>query len=169
MAATNRRGITPPSRQMEISSNSPDPSARQPERSGFLVLYIAVKVRVWAVLVVGFAALAQQANVPKDSADQEPSKEAAPAKPAGPVKEAAPAGEPAPLFGGQLKIRSSEKTKESATLGFNGIDPSGKVEKQMLATAAAPEHLAQVRKLAEQRPKEEEVAAFAEEGGLSKQ
>jgi hypothetical protein len=44
--------------------------------------------------------------------------------------------EPAPLFGGQIGIRSSQTKKESATLGFNGIDPSGKVESKMLAAGA---------------------------------
>ena len=40
--------------------------------------------------------------------------------------------QPAPLFGGQIGTKSSTNTKESATLGFNGVDPSGKVEKKML-------------------------------------
>jgi hypothetical protein len=128
-----------------------------------------VKWRVWLVLFAALTGLAQQADVPKERADEEPSKEAAPAKPAAPAKEAPSPGAPAPLFEGQLKIRSSEKTKESATLGFNGIDPSGKVEKQMLATAAAPAHLARARQMREQRPAEAEVAAFVEEGGLNKQ
>ncbi|HEV8290933.1 MAG TPA: hypothetical protein VGP94_03385, partial [Tepidisphaeraceae bacterium] len=39
-----------------------------------------------------------------------------------------------PLFQKKLGYKSSKTTKESTTLGFNGIDPSGKVDQKMLAT-----------------------------------
>ncbi|MGH9659431.1 MAG: hypothetical protein ACRD96_12865 [Bryobacteraceae bacterium] len=77
-----------------------------------------------------------------------------------------PKEEPAPLFGGQLGVRSSEKTKESATLGFNGIDPAGKVGQQILAAGAGEKEQAQVSKMSEQRPNAAALKAFVEEGGL---
>jgi hypothetical protein len=75
--------------------------------------------------------------------------------------------EPAPLFGGQLGVRSSQKTKESATLGFNGIDPSGKVDQKMLATSPGSKDQQIVKKMAENRPKQAELIAFLKEGGLN--
>jgi hypothetical protein len=74
--------------------------------------------------------------------------------------------EPAPLFGGQIGIRSSQTTKESATLGFNGIDPSGKVEKTMLAASAGAKDIEQVRRMDAMRPSKIELAAFLKQGGL---
>jgi hypothetical protein len=76
--------------------------------------------------------------------------------------------EPAPLFGGRLGTRSSQKNKESATLGFNGIDPSGKVDQKMLAASATSEHEAKVKKMAEQSPGPADLQAFILEGGLKK-
>jgi len=75
---------------------------------------------------------------------------------------------PAPLFGGQLGIKSSDRSKESATLGFNGIDPSGKVDAKMLATTAGPADEAKVKALASVRPTAEQLDAFLKEGELRK-
>ena len=74
--------------------------------------------------------------------------------------------EPAPLFGGQIGVRSSQKTKESATLGFNGIDPSGKVDKRMLAASPGATDAAKVRNMDTSRPTRTELAAFLKEGEL---
>ncbi len=101
--------------------------------------------------VVSAAALAQQAVQKEDSQKTPPKKE-----------------EPAPLFGGKLGIRSSQSKKESATLGFNGIDPSGKVDAKMLATHASAADQAKVKQLTDGRPKPAELAAFLQEGGLKK-
>ena len=76
--------------------------------------------------------------------------------------------EPAPLFGGVLGTRSSQKTKESATLGFNGIDPSGNVDQKMLGTSATAEHQAKVKKMAEDSPNPADLQAFILDGGLNK-
>ena len=76
--------------------------------------------------------------------------------------------EPAPLFGGKLSGRSSRKTKESATLGFNGIDPSGKVDKQMLAAAPGAKEQQLVAAMSANRPSAEELSAFLKDGGLRK-
>jgi len=76
--------------------------------------------------------------------------------------------EPAPLFDGKLGTRSSQKNKESATLGFNGIDPSGKLDQKMLNTPATPETEAKVKKMAELAPGSADLDAFIKEGGLNK-
>src|SRR5258705_4823365 len=72
--------------------------------------------------------------------------------------------EPAPLFGGQIGVRSSQKTKESATLGFNGIDPSGKVDKKMLAANPGAKDAAKIRNMDTSRPSRAELAGFLKEG-----
>jgi len=101
-------------------------------------------------LAMGIAGLAQDAGQKKEATP--------------PPKKEEPA--PAPLFGGQLGIKSSQKTKESATLGFNGIDPSGKVNQQMLAAAPTNTDQAKVKNLSSQRPTPAELLAFLQEGGL---
>ena len=73
---------------------------------------------------------------------------------------------PSPLFGGQLGIRSARTTKESATLGFNGIDPAGKVDQKMLATPVTPADVEKAKNLGQPRPAAADVQAFAREGGL---
>ena len=77
-----------------------------------------------------------------------------------------PKKEPAPLFGGKLGIKSSSNTKETATMGFNGIDPSGKVDAKMLATTPSAEHEAKAKQLAAMVPNSADLAAFLKEGGL---
>ena len=54
------------------------------------------------------------------------------------------------------------------TLGFNGIDPSGKVDQKMLATTATAADQAKVKQLSSGRPQAAELAAFLREGGLKK-
>ncbi len=109
-----------------------------------------MRLAVWICFALAALALGQQASQQK--------KEAPPAQKA----------EPAPLFGGQLGIRSSEKTKESATLGFNGIDPSGKVDKAMMATTPSDKDRETVANLDKNRPSDSEVEAFIQQGGLKK-
>ena len=77
-----------------------------------------------------------------------------------------PKKEPAPLFGGKLGIKSSSNTKETATMGFNGIDPSGKVDAKMLAATPSAEHEAKAKQLAAMMPNAVDLAAFLREGGL---
>ena len=105
--------------------------------------------RICVVLALCCTALAQDSS--KQQSSPPPKKE-----------------EPAPLFGGKLGTRSSQKNKESATLGFNGIDPSGKVDAQMLATSATADHEAKVKNLATMAPSPAELDAFVKEGGLNK-
>src|SRR5436190_2540998 len=44
---------------------------------------------------------------------------------------------PTPLFGGTLNVKSSRQTKDTATLGFNGVDDNGKVQKSFLSAQAS--------------------------------
>jgi hypothetical protein len=83
-------------------------------------------------------------------------------------KEPPPKQAPQPLFGGSIPVRSSQSTKESATLGFNGIDPSGKVNQRMLAANPQPGDVAQVQNLEQLRPTRAQLSAFAKEGGLKR-
>jgi hypothetical protein len=86
-------------------------------------------------------------------------------KPA-PAPKPPPPDQPAPLFNGQLGVRSSQKTKESATMGFNGIDPSGKVERKMLAANPTARDVAQIQNMSALRPGPAELKAFLKAGGL---
>ena len=42
---------------------------------------------------------------------------------------------PKPLFGGTISAKSSQHKKDTTSLGFNGLDPQGQVEKSMLASS----------------------------------
>jgi len=81
-------------------------------------------------------------------------------------KQQPPPPDPAPLFGGQIGTRSSQSKKESATLGFNGIDPSGKVEKKMLGASPKAKDVEQVRNMDAMRPSRADLVAFLKQGGL---
>ncbi len=90
--------------------------------------------------------------------------------PAGQEKGRPPSGSPGPgpkpLFEGQIGVRSSQKGKESATLGFNGIDPSGKVQQSFLSASPKSADVAFVHDMDTKRPTRAELVAFAREGGL---
>ena len=73
----------------------------------------------------------------------------------------------APLFKGKLGYKSSKTTKESTTLGFNGIDPSGKVDAKMLATTPSSADEQNMKKMSEARPSAAELKTFQQEGGLN--
>ena len=72
-----------------------------------------------------------------------------------------------PLFKNKLGYRSSKTTKESTTLGFNGIDPSGKVDQKMLATSAKTADQDNMKKMSANRPNTADLKAFLEKGGLN--
>jgi hypothetical protein len=122
-----------------------------------------VVVRWHLPLLVAFVALAapQQTTQSNQDKSQSSDKGDKNKQPPPPDK-----NEPAPLFGGQIGVRSSQKTKESASLGFNGIDPSGKVQQSVLSASPSGASVAQVRNLDATRPTRVELAAFIREGGL---
>ena len=72
-----------------------------------------------------------------------------------------------PLFQKKLGYKSSSTTKESATLGFNGIDPSGKVDQKMLTTATSAADQEKVKKMSASQPSAADLKAFVKEGGLN--
>jgi hypothetical protein len=72
-----------------------------------------------------------------------------------------------PLFKNKLGYQSSKPSKESTTLGFNGIDPSGKVDKQMLAKVPSGADQDKVKRMAADRPPTADLKAFLKEGGLN--
>jgi len=86
-------------------------------------------------------------------------------------KEAPPPAEQkqdsAPLFKSKLGYKSSKTTKESTTLGFNGIDPSGKVDQKMLSTSPGPKDQENVKHMSDSRPTAADLKSFLKEGGLN--
>ncbi len=74
---------------------------------------------------------------------------------------------PAPLFGGSLNVKSSRQTKDSATLGFNGVDDNGQVQKSFLSATATGTDTSAVQKLANVPVNNTELDEFIQQGGLN--
>ena len=102
------------------------------------------------LLVLSALSLAQQDSQKKDTPPPADQKE-----------------ESTPLFKKKLGYRSSKTTKESTTLGFNGIDPSGKVDQKMLSTSPGSKDQENVQKMAANRPTATALKSFLQEGGLN--
>jgi hypothetical protein len=109
-----------------------------------------VKTCVLGVLLLVSLALAQQSS-DKDKKDTPP-----------------PADQNStPLFQKKLDVKSSKTTKESTTLGFNGIDPSGKVDQKMLATTPTAADQDRVKKMSANQPSAADLKGFLKQGGLN--
>lgn len=79
-----------------------------------------------------------------------------------------PSGDkPTPLFGGTIGLKSSRQTKDSATLGFNGVDPNGQVQKAMLNAAATPTDAMKAQQMAQLTVTPADLAQFLQDGGLN--
>jgi hypothetical protein len=74
---------------------------------------------------------------------------------------------PTPLFGGTIGLKSSRQTKDSATLGFNGVDPNGQVQKAMLTAAATPVDAMKAQQVAQIAVAPADLAQFLLDGGLN--
>jgi hypothetical protein len=74
---------------------------------------------------------------------------------------------PTPLFGGTIGLKSSRQTKDSATLGFNGVDPNGQVQKAMLSAAATPADAMKAQQMAQVIITPADLAQFLQDGGLN--
>jgi hypothetical protein len=74
---------------------------------------------------------------------------------------------PAPLFGGSLNVKSSRQTKDSATLGFNGVDDNGQVQKSFLSAYASGADISAVQKMANTSVNNAELDDFIQQGGLN--
>ena len=105
----------------------------------------------WVLALAGLA-LAQQTTEKKDStpppSDQQKKQEE-------------------PLFKGKMGYKSSGTAKTSTTLGFNGIDPSGKVDQKMLATTPTTEDQEKVKQMSTAKPSAADLKAFVTQGGLN--
>ena len=82
-------------------------------------------------------------------------------------KQAPPPKEEDPMIKTPLSFKGSKASKESATYASNGIDPAtGKFNTGALPANPASDAVEKAKKMSEQRPKPEQVAAFVREGGL---
>ena len=70
------------------------------------------------------------------------------------------------LFQNKLGYKGSQASKESTTLGFNGIDPSGKIDKDMMAKVPTSADQDKVKLMAQNRPQAADLKAFLQQGGL---
>ena len=121
---------------------------------------LAMQSSVWAMLIIfaisgrpGLPGAQDQANSSqKTQQDQEKQQK----------KDKA-----APLFGGSLNVKSSRQTKDSATLGFNGVDDNGQVQKSFLSAAANGSDTSAVQKLANAPVNNTELEEFIQQGGLN--
>src|SRR5580765_990549 len=74
---------------------------------------------------------------------------------------------PAPLFGGSLNVKSSRQSKDSATLGFNGVDDNGQVQKSFLSANASGADVSAVQKMASTTVNSADLDEFIQQGGLN--
>jgi hypothetical protein len=130
-----------------LPQSNPANSRTSPE---YVVKFTIVKPFILWMLALASLALAQQGSEKKDAPPPADQKQ-----------------ESTPLFQKKLGYKSSSTTKESTTLGFNGIDPSGKVDQKMLATTPTGADQEKVKKMASAQPAPADLKAFLKEGGLS--
>jgi hypothetical protein len=78
-----------------------------------------------------------------------------------------PDNAPKPLFGGQVNLKSSRQSKDTATLGFNGLDPNGQVQKGFLTAAPTAADVAKAQQLTHTGVTQSDLTAFMQEGGLN--
>ena len=74
---------------------------------------------------------------------------------------------PTPLFGGTIGLKSSRQTKDSATLGFNGVDPNGQVQKAMLTAAATSADASKAQQISQNTITPADLLQFLQDGGLN--
>lgn len=92
-----------------------------------------------------------------------------PNPPVGSQPSGKPAGndKPAPLFGGSLNLKSSRQTKDSATMGFNGVDPNGQVQKSFLSATASTTDRSKALQIAGYKVDPQELAQFIQDAELN--
>jgi hypothetical protein len=74
---------------------------------------------------------------------------------------------PTPLFGGTIGLKSSRQTKDSATLGFNGVDPNGQVQKSFLSASTTGLDAARAQQLTQLKVAPADIVQFIQDGGLN--
>src|SRR5215813_1744078 len=77
------------------------------------------------------------------------------------------ADKPTPLFGGTIGLKSSRQSKDSATLGFNGVDPNGQVQKSFLTAAATPADAIKAQQMMQMTVTPGDLVQFLQDGGLN--
>jgi hypothetical protein len=65
-----------------------------------------------------------------------------------------------------LGLKSSRQSSDSATMGFNGLDPQGKVEKSMLAAYVTNADIVDAKSLVAYNPVPKELDTFVQQGQL---
>jgi hypothetical protein len=78
-----------------------------------------------------------------------------------------PPPKPKPLFGGSLTLKSSRQSKDATTLGFNGLDPNGQVQKAVLDANPTPQDTATAQQLAASQVNPAQLDSFIKSGNLS--
>jgi hypothetical protein len=117
-------------------------------------------VLLWGVAYHPLTAIAQGKS---DKKQPEKGKEASKDEKAAPKKEETPRD----IMGGKsLGLKSSRQEKDSATMGFNGLDPQGKVEKSMLSASVTNANLVDAKSLVAFVPVQKELDAFVQQGNL---
>jgi hypothetical protein len=74
---------------------------------------------------------------------------------------------PKPLLTQKVTLRSSHQTKDTATAGFNGVGPDGKVKEALLNANPSSAARAKAAQLSLLEADAAEVQAFAKEGKLN--
>jgi hypothetical protein len=74
---------------------------------------------------------------------------------------------PAPLFCGSLRINKARQTGDNTSLGFNGVDPNGQVQRAALGATATADSTKKAQGMAAYRPSPVELAGFQKDGGLT--
>lgn len=87
--------------------------------------------------------------------------------PAPPPKSGTDSGKPAPLFGGTVGLKSSRQTKDTATMGFNGVDPNGQVAQSFLTATATGTDNAKAQMVSTYKSDPAELAQFIQDGNLN--
>jgi hypothetical protein len=121
--------------------------------------------------LTGMAAVQQQQQQPgqaqdknKKKSDKDKDKDKGNA-----AKPAAANDKPQPLFGGSLNLKSSRQSKDTATLGFNGLDPNGQVQKAALTSPAGPGDTLKAADVSRYHVDASDLSAFLQDGKLNPQ
>ncbi len=119
--------------------------------------------------LAGLAAVQQQQQPPAAQGQDKNKKKSDKDKDKDKPKPAAANDKPQPLFGGSLNLKSSRQSKDSATLGFNGLDPNGQVQKAALNSPAGTGDTLKAEEVARYRVDSSELSTFLQEGKLNQQ
>ena len=124
-----------------------------------------------ALCLAGMAAVQQQQQQPPQAQDQNKKKKDKDKDKdkANTAKPTAANDKPQPLFGGSLNLKSSRQSKDTSTLGFNGLDPNGQVQKAALNSPAGPGDTLKAEEVARYHVESSDMSAFLQDGKLNPQ